>query len=155
MTQRTFPGFEGVVQSSATVEWGTPRWLFERLDKEFQFTTDVCATAELAKCEHFYSPEQDGLAQSWGGACWMNPPYGEAINSWVAKADYESQQPDTEVVGLVPARTDTNWFWDYCVPNEVRFLKGRLRFGGVDSNAPFPSAVIVFNRSSRTVWWRP
>ena len=155
MSQQPFPGFEGVVQSSESVEWGTPVWLFDVLNREFGFGTDVCATAELAKCDHFYSPEQDGLAQPWGGVCWMNPPYGDVIKDWVAKADYESLAPDTEVVGLVPARTDTNWFWDYCVPNEVRFLKGRLRFGDGRGTAPFPSAVVVFNRSGKTIWWRP
>lgn len=72
--------------SSATCEWATPPELFKALDAEFDFTCDVCATADNAKCAEFYSPEQDGLAQKWAGVCWCNPPYGREIGKWVRKA---------------------------------------------------------------------
>jgi phage N-6-adenine-methyltransferase len=104
---------------------------------------DVCATPDKAKCERFYSPEIDGLAQEWRGTCWMNPPYGRVIGQWVKKA-FESSRDGATVVCLLPARTDTAWWHDYCQRGEVRFIRGRLKFVGATANAPFPSAVVVF-----------
>src|SRR5262245_44466874 len=75
---------------SATDRWETPPALFQ-LYAEFGFTLDVCATAENAKCAYYFTPADDGLAQAWRGACWMNPPYGAVIGRWVQKA-YESAQ---------------------------------------------------------------
>ncbi len=72
--------------SSASVEWATPQDFFERLNAEFAFQLDVCATPDKAKCRRFFSPEDDGLAQNWRGVCWMNPPYGREIGKWVRKA---------------------------------------------------------------------
>lgn len=135
--------------SSATDEWSTPQGLFDQLNEEFQFTLDVCASANNAKCKRFFSRETDGLNQQWTGACWMNPPYGEAIGDWMAKA----HDAETTVVCLVPARTDTGWWWDYARHGEVRFLKGRLKFGGCDNSAPFPSAVVIFGRPACVKWW--
>ncbi len=144
----------GVHYSSQTDQWGTPQDLFDLLDGEFHFAVDVCATAEVAKCERHYTPEQDGLAQEWTGTCWMNPPYGEEIVRWVRKAA-ESAQAGATVVCLVPARVDTGWWWDYCRCGEVRFLRGRLKFGGGATGAPFPSAVVVMspNHPAGVVWW--
>ena len=87
----------------------------------------------------------DGLAQEWRGVCLMNPPYGAGIGAWVRKA-YESSLLGATVVCLVPARTDTRWWQDCCTVGEVRFLRGRLRFNGADTGAPFPSAVVVFRQ---------
>jgi phage N-6-adenine-methyltransferase len=129
--------------SSATDLWATPQDFFDKLHDEFGFQTDVCANAENAKCANYYTAEQDGLAQSWSGVCWMNPPYGRAIKGWMRKA-YESAQAGATVVCLVPARTDTAWWWDYAMKGEVRFIRGRLKFGGHENNAPFPSAVVIF-----------
>jgi phage N-6-adenine-methyltransferase len=98
--------------SSKTDLWATPQDYFDSVAKEFQFTLDVCALPENAKCEKFYSPEIDGLSQEWEGVCWMNPPYGRVIGKWVRKA-YESAKRGAVVVGLLPARTDTQWFHDY------------------------------------------
>ena len=98
--------------SSKTDLWSTPQWLFDKLDSVFHFTLDACATAENAKCEIFYSPEQDGLAQEWSGNVWCNPPYGRQIGKWVQKA-FESTA--NIVVMLLPARTDTRWFHNYCL----------------------------------------
>lgn len=114
-----------VMFSSKTDSWGTPQWLFDELDAEFHFDLDVCAIPENAKCERYYTPEQDGLAQEWTGACWCNPPYGRQIGKWVKK----SSECGATVVMLVPARTDTKWFHDYIYgKSEVRFLRGRLHF---------------------------
>lgn len=119
--------------SSKTDLWGTPQDLFDELDAEFHFDLDVCALPENAKCERYYTPEQDGLVQEWAGTCWCNPPYGRQIGKWVKKAS----ECGTTVVMLVPARTDTKWFHDYIYGKaEVRFLRGRLHFvsagGGCD-----------------------
>lgn len=142
----------GVHYSSATDQWSTPQDLFDELHREFGFTLDVCATDENAKCPAYFTEAQDGLAQDWRGVCWMNPPYGDLIREWVKKA-YESAQAGATVVCLVPARVDTGWWWDYCRFGEVRFLRGRLRFGSADTGAPFPSAVVVFGRAANVLWW--
>ena len=130
--------------SSATDDWATPMHLFRQLDYEFGFDVDVCASADNAKCRRFYSKEDDGLAQDWRGVCWMNPPYGDTIGRWMQKAYESSQQGGATVVCLVPARTDTAWWHDWAMKGEVRFLRGRLKFGGAKDGAPFPSAVVIF-----------
>jgi len=129
--------------SSKSEEWATPQDFFEQIDKEFHFNLDACATAENAKCDKYYTKEQDGLSQEWNGIVWCNPPYGRSIGMWVKKA-YESK---TTVVLLVPARTDTKWFHDYVLGKaEVRFVKGRLKFGGCKNSAPFPSMLVVYRK---------
>jgi phage N-6-adenine-methyltransferase len=138
--------------SSATPEWETPQDLFDVLDAEFHFTLDVCATPDNAKCKLFFSEKDDGLAQEWRGVCWMNPPYGDEIPEWIGKA-HQSAADGATVVCLVPARTDTAWWWDHCRHGEIRFLRGRLKFGGADAGAPFPSAVVVFPSKAKVVWW--
>lgn len=130
-----------VMFSSKSDIWETPQEFFDKLNEEFHFQTDVCALPENAKCKHFYTPEQDGLAREWSGSCWCNPPYGRQIGKWVRKA---SESKATTVM-LIPARTDTAWFHDYIYGKaEVRFVRGRLRFSGAKENAPFPCMVVVF-----------
>ncbi len=140
--------------SSEKGEWETPQDLFDLLDVEFGFNLDVCALVTNTKCEQFFSPEDDGLSQDWGTAvCWMNPPYGDGIKNWMAKA-WEASMQGATVVCLIPARTDTGWWWDYCIRGEIRFLRGRLKFGNAENSAPFPSAVVVFRGGSPDViWW--
>lgn len=135
-----------VMWSSKTGEWETPQDLFDELNKEFHFTLDVCATPENTKVpENYFTKKENGLHQSWtGNSCWMNPPYGREIKKWIKKAYYASLKPDTVVVCLLPARTDTRWFHDYCVKGENWFLKGRLKFGGAKNAAPFPSMITIF-----------
>lgn len=140
--------------SSDTDQWATPPDLFDLLDDEFDFQTDVCAIAQNAKCLEYYSPTQNGLTQTWTGRCWMNPPYGREIGEWVRKAWESSTRHGATVVCLIPARTDTSWWWDYARHGEVRFLRGRLRFGEASTGAPFPSAVVIFDGRPATVkWW--
>ena len=122
--------------------------MFKKLDDEFHFTLDVCALKENAKCKRFFSPKEDGLRQPWEGACWMNPPYGREIGKWMEKALNESEK-GALVVCLVPARPDTEWWHKFALRGEIRFLRGRLKFGKAKSGAPFPSAVIIF----RQKWW--
>lgn len=129
--------------SSKTDLWETPQNLFEQLNNEFRFVLDVCALPENAKCSVYYTPEVDGLAQPWYGTCWCNPPYGREIGKWVRKA----AESKALVVMLLPARTDTRWFHDYIYNKdhvEIRFLRGRLKFGGSKNSAPFPSMIAIF-----------
>src|SRR5260370_41045589 len=132
--------------SSATDLWSTPVDTFKRLDDEFRFDLDVCATTENAKCVNYFTEGDDGLTQQWEGICWMNPPYGREIGKWVMKA-YESSLLVSMVVCLLPARTDTSWWHNYCMKGEIRFIRGRLKFGGAKNSAPFPSVIVIFDRS--------
>ena len=134
------------MMSSATDMWSTPQAFFDDYNAIYQFDVDVCATAENALCAKFYSPEDDGLSKEWCGVCWMNPPYGREIGKWMQKA-YESSLHGATVVCLVPARTDTAWWHDYAMKGNIEFIRGRLKFGGSKNSAPFPSAVVVFQRS--------
>lgn len=130
--------------SSKTSDWETPQDFFDLLNSEFHFELDVCAKPENAKCPRYFTPEEDGLKQKWTGVCWMNPPYGREIGRWVKKA-YDSAHGGATVVCLLPARTDTSWWHDYCMKaDEIRFIRGRLKFGGAKHPAPFPSAVVIF-----------
>ncbi len=130
--------------SSATPEWFTPQETFDALNAEFGFTLDPCCTHENAKCVRHFTKQEDGLAQDWGSdIVFMNPPYGREIKDWMRKAD-ESSLNGSTVVCLVPARTDTAWWHEYSLKGEIRFMRGRLKFGGASTNAPFPSAVVVF-----------
>jgi len=129
--------------SSRNDRWETPPELFAKLNEEFGFTLDVCALPENAKCRRYFTPAIDGLKQKWQGVCWMNPPYGRHIGKWVSRA-YESAREGATVVCLLPARTDTSWWHCYCMMAEIRLLRGRLKFVGAESSAPFPSAIVVF-----------
>ena len=130
--------------SSKSDLWSTPQAFFDKLNEEFHFTLDVCALPENAKCENYYTPEQNGLDMPWRGVCWCNPPYGREIGQWVRRAFFASVYGAT-VVMLLPARTDTRWFHEYIYNRaEIRFVKGRLRFGNIDRPAPFPSMVVVY-----------
>ncbi len=136
-----------VMFSSKTDEWSTPQDFFNELNKEFNFTLDPCATPENAKCEKYYTKEDDGLKQDWSGeTVFCNPPYGRAIKDWVKKCYEESKKPNTTVVMLIPARTDTSYFHDYIYhkAKEIRFIRGRLKFGNAKNSAPFPSMVVIF-----------
>ena len=129
--------------SSESDNWETPEYLFKALAAEFGMTTDVCARPDNAKCKQFFTPEDDGLQQIWTGACYMNPPFGREIGKWMKKA-YESSLNGALVVCLVPARTDTSWWHQYALRGEIRFFRGRLKFGNSKNSAPLPSAVVIF-----------
>jgi site-specific DNA-methyltransferase (adenine-specific) len=151
--------------SSVKQDWGTPQSVFAPLHAEFNFVVDVACTRANSLCNSGISfPEYDALAESWAAwvndtdpsicwdaACWMNPPYGRELKRWVQKA-WDEKANGVSTVCLLPARTDTRWwaiFWDHenhCTRDardEVRFIKGRIRFEGAEHGAPFPSAVVV------------
>lgn len=129
--------------TSRTDEWETPKYFFDTMNKEFHFNLDVCVTKVNAKCEKYYTKKEDGLSQQWHGNCWMNPPYGREIGKWMKKA-LEASKEGALVACLVPARTDTVWWHEYAMKGEIRFIRGRLKFGGSQNSAPFPSAVVIF-----------
>ena len=136
-----------VLFSSANEVWATPQDLFDELNTEFNFNLDPCALPENAKCKKYFTPADNGLAQCWGGyRVFCNPPYGRQLYSWVKKCYDESKKPDTTVVMLIPARTDTRYFHEfiYHKAKEIRFIKGRLKFGDAKNSAPFPSMIVIF-----------
>lgn len=144
--------------SSKNQFWCTPQAFFDKLDAEFHFTLDPCATAKSAKCAKFYTPEQDGLKQSWAGeTVFCNPPYGRSVGIWIHKCLDESCEIGTIVVMLIAGRPDTKAWQDTILPyaTEIRWVRGRIKFTDEDGNpkrdakgravgAPFPSAVVVF-----------
>jgi len=140
-------------QSSESPEWETPQWLFDLLNEEFGFEIDVCASEKNHKCQKYFSKIDDGLRQKWEGTCWMNPPYGRELPQWISKAKSESQK-GILIVCLVPARTDTEWWWNNCIQGEIRFIKGRLKFSD-QAGAPMASAVVILKQKNepKVIWW--
>lgn len=140
-----------ILFSSNKDSWATPQSFFDELDAEFHFTIDVCADETNHKCPVYFTKEQDGLLQDWGGhTVFCNPPYGaKATGDWTRKCWEEAQKPNTTVVLLIPARTDRKSFHEYIYKKktnvEIRFIKGRLKFGDGKEPAPFPSMVVIFN----------
>ena len=125
--------------------WATPDRWFEYLDLEFKFTLDPCCHHETAKCAKHFTPEEDGLIQSWQDErVFMNPPYGPDLARWMRKAYTEARDNGALVVCFVPARVDTDWWHRFAAKGEVRFPKGRVKFSGAESAAPFPIAVVIF-----------
>jgi phage N-6-adenine-methyltransferase len=160
--------------STGNDEWETPQALFDRLNAIYNFTLDVCATPENAKCKRYFTQADDGLKQDWSKEiCWMNPPYSKPESpcksrckkkacvtrgyhiskykpgqeDWIRKA-YEESLKGTLVVALLPVRTDTEAFHRYIYKKQdVDFIKGRLKFGKCEDAAPFPSMIVVFKKS--------
>lgn len=128
-------------------DWATPQELYDKLDAEFHFNLDVCASDWNAKNINYFNEETDGLKQSWTGfTCFMNPPYGKVLNDWMKKA-YEESQKGATIVCLVPAATDTSWWHDYALKGEIRYLRGRPRFVTKEKTWQqtfSPSVIVIF-----------
>jgi site-specific DNA-methyltransferase (adenine-specific) len=129
-------------------EWATPQSIFDELNDEFGFTLDVAASEANHKCARYYTKDDNGLQQAWDGQVFCNPPYGRAVGKWLAKGR-EAAANGATVVFLIPARTDTRWFHEhvYKIADDLRFIKGRLRFQHSDgrcASAPFPSMVVIY-----------
>ena len=129
------------------VDYETPPEVFNPLQKEFGITFDVCATPKNAKCQQFFTVSDNALEKDWNGVCWMNPPFGREMKKWVIKAWTESQKGVT-VICLLPARTNTNWWHDYCMKGEVRFIRGEVKFVGCKNGLWLPMAIVIFNRQT-------
>lgn len=149
--------------SSASDNWPTPQDFFDALDAEFGFVLDVCASTTNHKAPAYFALDhadptrRDGLTADWateadrlGGAIWMNSPYGRPIGAWMA-ATVAAARAGATVVALVPVRADTAWWHDYVLATgaEVRFVRGRLTFGGAAHTAAFASAVVIFRPTDR------
>jgi phage N-6-adenine-methyltransferase len=149
--------------SSETCEWATPQEVFDAMNDKYGFELDVCATHENAKCEIYYTKEDDALSKEWSpSVCWMNPPYGRDMGKWIEKAWTESQKGAT-VVCLVPARTDVKWWHEWAMRGKIEFHRGRMKFCKIDgtrlahkgpavmegrkkaqNTAPFATAFVIF-----------
>lgn len=132
--------------SSKSNEWSTPQDFFDELNEEFNFTLDPCSTHVNCKCERHYTMEDDGLSKDWSeDVVFMNPPYGGNTGGWIKKA-YEESKKGSTVVCLIVSSTDRSYWHDYIFPYaaQIRFVRGRLKFNGVSTTAPFASAVVVF-----------
>lgn len=133
---------------SAKQDWATPDDVFDPINAEFKFTLDAAANASNARAKKYFSSKDDGLTQDWGkNVVWLNPPYGERagkLSDWIKKSLAASKLGAT-VVMLIPARTNTNWFHDLCLAQgDVRFLRGRPKFGGADHGLPQPLCFVIF-----------
>jgi phage N-6-adenine-methyltransferase len=138
----------GVHRIAADPTWRTPGRVFADLDAEFDFTLDPAASAPIKPGIEWFSDHEQGLWRAWSGRVFVNPPYGRAIQDWMRKISLERDRCEV-IVALVPARTDTEWWHEHAMPaDEVRFIRGRLSFEGVDApkghNAPFPSVILVY-----------
>lgn len=130
-----------VVFSSASTEWPTPQAFYDQLNGEFHFDLDPCPL----------NGTQDGLARlftEWHGhRVFCNPPYDRvSMYHWLSRG----KEADLAVF-LIPARTDTRWFHEFVLPyaSEIRFIRGRLKFGGAKTGAPFPSMIVIFKSQDR------
>lgn len=134
------------LKSTGDIIQATPQAFFDKINSIFRLDLDVCALPDNAKCERYYTPEQDGLKQEWRGGVWCNPPYGREITDWVRKACEEIEKPYCNcIVMLLPARTDTFWFQNFVLNKAfLYFIDGRLSFNGQEHNAPFPSVLAIY-----------
>lgn len=136
-------------------DWDTPQSLFDKLNQEFNFEWDLAASDKNAKCPKFFTQKDDGLKQKWEGICWLNPPYGDKTSKmvdWIKKAYNDTQlNPNLTVVMLIPARTNTKWFHQFCMKAcELKFIVGRPKFGDSKHGLPQPLILVVFRKSNDT-----
>lgn len=118
-------GFAHESVNNQSVDWYTPRWIFDELG--LQFDLDPCQPTggiEWIPALKFYTLEDDGLTSPWGGLVWLNPPYGKYTKEWLSKMNNHRNG-----IALVFARTDCAWFHDYCAKADaILFMQGRIRF---------------------------
>jgi phage N-6-adenine-methyltransferase len=130
--------------SSIKPDYETPKSFFDEINKEFDFDIDVAASNDNYKVNKYYTLYENALNKKWIGNVWCNPPYGRQIKLWTKKANNEIKIKNSNlIVMLLPSRTDTRWFHEDCIQHEIRFIKGRLKFGNSKDNAPFPSMLVI------------
>jgi phage N-6-adenine-methyltransferase len=139
---------------SARQDWETPQELFDYINGYFGFTFDLAASSENTKCNAYFTEDDNALLQEWHGICWLNPPYGgtggSKLSEWIEKAYTESARDTCEVAMLMPARTNTNWWHNFCMRSqEIIFIKGRPKFGNAKHGLPQPLAIVYFTGN----WW--
>lgn len=135
-----------------TDKWASPPHIIEQVIQEFgEISLDPAASVDNAVCSRYFTEEEDGLKRSWrGNLVYVNPPYGRILNEWVAKALYEYDMGRSKrIVMLLPSRTCTRWFHALYARSdvEIRFIKGRLKYGDGSSPAPFPSILVIIGRN--------
>ena len=142
------PSLGAALFSSAKMDWETPQDFFDKANENLgPFHLDAAASEDNHKCPMYFDMATDALKQPWHkyGNVWCNPPYGRNIIHWVKKASGEARLGGY-VVMLLPSRTDTKWFHQYCANQRVIFIEGRLKFVGAESSAPFPSILVIFGK---------
>ena len=126
---------------------GTPPDFFARLHAACDFTVDACATKPAALLPQFFSPEQDGLKQSWvGHRVYCNPPFHRgSIVKWLEKGLTSGAEL---VVYLLPAEVNSKWWHQFILLHATAILypEGRMKFAGHQRVAPFNVAVAIFGR---------
>lgn len=145
---------EGLMSSEKNY-WETPQDFFEDLNKDYDFSFDLAASKDNAKCDNFFCEEDDSLTKDWHelkGNLFLNPPYGRELKKWIKKAYEESlKKTDGCIVLLIPARTDTSYWHDFIFGKaQIKFLRGRLKFelnGEAKDSAPFPSAIVIYGKN--------
>ena len=147
---------QGYMPQPDRLDWGTPQAIFDYANERFgEFSIDLAASAENTKCARFMDKEYDALGSNWhhlhlhGKSGWLNPPYGCMLKPFAEHVIMQLEATNIKrVVMLVPSRTDTRWF-NSLIPHasHVIFFKGRLRFEGADSSAPFPSCLLVLEKN--------
>lgn len=141
-----------VLFSSVKEDWETPQYLFDIFNKLYHFDIDICASADNAKCDRYFTKSDDALSKEWDfNSIWCNPPYGRKIIDWIRKAYFSHIQYNNTIVMLLPSRTDTVWFHNYIYEKAdiIHFIKGRLKFSNSKNFAPFPSMIVIFRGKKR------
>ena len=139
------------LMSSERLDWVTPWNLFNPIKETYSLNFDAAAQKHNAKLPSFISPEDNALTCRWadyGTRAWLNPPYGRETGKFIDAAVRSLDDGVELVVALVAARTDTVWFFRAMERAQaIWLLKGRIKFGESKSSAPFPSAIIIWNRT--------
>lgn len=147
------------MMSSEKQDWETPWSFIDKVQQHFGYhiTLDVCAYPHTAKANRFFTEDDDALTKEWDHpVCWMNPPYGRVLKTWLQYAHDQSLKHGNKIICLVPARTDTAWFHDIAVYGKIIFLRGRIKFlqGGKDVGSPaFPSMLVIFGEPAEMRTW--
>lgn len=133
------------IDKSKSDSWSTPKKLLDELKREFELDDfDPCPLTD--------NPSFNGKEIDWASKTFVNPPYSDLKSTkkngigWIEKAHNECQKGKL-IVLLIPARTDTTWFHEIILENnyEIRFLKGRVKYGDKGTPAPFPSMIVVMD----------
>ena len=128
-------------------DWETPPEIFDLLHKKYDFTLDPCCTTQTAKCDNYFTIQEDGLKQKWFGRVFVNCPYSN-IPQWLDKINHEMRRLDHPelIVALLPAWTDRDWFHDKLKNYiQIKFLRGRVKFllNGKRRNSPKFGCMLV------------
>jgi len=127
--------------------WATPKWLYDKLNAEFNFDFDPCPL----------HADFDGLMVEWGKSNFVNPPYNRIDKPKFIQKAFDEWRKCKKCVLLIPAATGTKQFHDLILPYaEIRFLKGRIAFAGYNSKGEYTtknkgkhdSMIVVFNHLS-------